>query len=108
MATSLSRLVPDTDRCLSLRRLPLVLAGVNSVRLQVRKLFAVSVQKREVMGRLIVFLREPLESATLLSQDGEQQNRSPYQFARHTSEFDSAFDFGEIESKEEPSTIPTR
>jgi hypothetical protein len=50
MAISLSRLVPDTHRCLSLRRLSLLLSGVNSARLHVRKSFIVSVEKREVMG----------------------------------------------------------
>jgi hypothetical protein len=50
MAISLSRLVPDTERCLSLGRLSLLLSDVNSARLHVWSRSLFSVQKREVMG----------------------------------------------------------
>src|SRR4029453_3484785 len=49
MAISLSRLVPDTDRCVSPEDSPR-LSGMNSARLRVRKPFTVSVHKREMMG----------------------------------------------------------
>ena len=47
MAISLSRLVPDTDRCVSPEDSPR-LSGMNPARLRVRKPF--TVHKREMMG----------------------------------------------------------
>src|SRR4030095_405133 len=51
--------LPDTDRCLSLRRLSLLLSGVNCARLHVRKSFIVSVQKTGSDGGRFFFCGIP-------------------------------------------------
>ena len=83
MATSLSRPVSDTDRCLIAEDSSL-LSGVSSASLQNHPLFGLM----NVAGSADLIASLPpvcSKSATCLAlSQGEQQNRSPYQFARHS------------------------
>jgi hypothetical protein len=76
MAISLSRLVPDTDRCLSLRRLSLLLSGMNRKGTRPETLSTGLIGCFLPAGEL-----DESETSFILARS-QQQNRSPYQFAR--------------------------